>query len=293
MAYYWVNQGGSYPKELAAECLWAPARQSNGRVPEHWRLMADLEPGDVVFNYYAGQLMGWCVVEERAVDEPRPYVGGTPYDVAQGGQLVLATYQKSQSPLTRAQVLAIPGVSEAFRTTTTPKLLERQADKFNLIYLARLNSDSIGEAIWHALSESSPGLPIPKRQLEETTIKRLMDARKGQGQFRKDVMALWNNQCSVTGLQVDALLIASHIKPWKSSDNDERLDPENGLFLAAGIDRAFDRGLITFDKHGNLMAKLSGPELEAIGLPPSKKHKIVAMPGKVSQYLDYHRTYVY
>ena len=45
------------------------------------------------------------------------------------------------------------------------------------------------------------------------------------------------------------LLIASHIKPWKVSDEKtERTNPQNGLCLNALHDKAFDKGLITINK---------------------------------------------
>ena len=40
--------------------------------------------------------------------------------------------------------------------------------------------------------------------------------------------------------------MASHILPW-SEFPQHRLNPKNGLCLAAHFDRAFDRHLITFD----------------------------------------------
>lgn len=54
----------------------------------------------------------------------------------------------------------------------------------------------------------------------------------------------------MTGISISELLIASHIKPWKVSNNeDEKTNPRNGLCLNALHDKAFDRGLITIDKN--------------------------------------------
>jgi predicted restriction endonuclease len=44
------------------------------------------------------------------------------------------------------------------------------------------------------------------------------------------------------------LLTASHIIPWSASEP-RRADPRNGLCLNALHDRAFDRGLLTFDEY--------------------------------------------
>ena len=69
--------------------------------------------------------------------------------------------------------------------------------------------------------------------------------RENQDFFRRAVLSAYDNQCCVTGIDLAALLNASHIKPWVESDKTEKLNPQNGLCLNALHDRAFDRGLIT------------------------------------------------
>lgn len=63
--------------------------------------------------------------------------------------------------------------------------------------------------------------------------------------FRTVVSNAYNGVCCISGLANSELLIASHIKPWSESDEDEKTDPRNGLLLNALHDKAFDRGLIT------------------------------------------------
>jgi len=77
----------------------------------------------------------------------------------------------------------------------------------------------------------------------------LVLARRGQGLFRNRVRA-FEPRCRVTGVSSDKLLIASHIKPWKTANNEERLDGNNGLFLSPHIDKLFDSGFITFTSRG-------------------------------------------
>lgn len=78
----------------------------------------------------------------------------------------------------------------------------------------------------------------------------IVKARVGQYFFRLSVLTAYNNHCCITGLQLPKLLIASHIKPWASSDEKtERTNPSNGLALNPFHDKAFDRGFITIDKH--------------------------------------------
>lgn len=89
--------------------------------------------------------------------------------------------------------------------------------------------------------------------ISSTTKKRLIDARLGQGKFRQSLDSRWQNACAVTRCAVSPVLRASHMKPWKSSNNDERLDPNNGLLLAAHIDAVFDVGLISFRDDGKML----------------------------------------
>lgn len=76
---------------------------------------------------------------------------------------------------------------------------------------------------------------------------RTIRTRIGQGFFRASVLSAYNNTCAITGLQINELLIASHIKPWAEDENN-RLNPQNGICLNSIHDKAFDSGLITIDK---------------------------------------------
>ena len=68
--------------------------------------------------------------------------------------------------------------------------------------------------------------------------------RENQSFFRRAILSAYENKCCVTGIDIEALLVASHIKPWAESGKTEKLNPQNGLCLNALHDRAFDRGLI-------------------------------------------------
>ena len=76
--------------------------------------------------------------------------------------------------------------------------------------------------------------------------------RRMQSFFRRLILAAYESRCCVTGNPIPDLLIASHILPWSEFPK-QRLDPQNGLCLAAHFDRAFDSGLITFREDLRLM----------------------------------------
>lgn len=71
----------------------------------------------------------------------------------------------------------------------------------------------------------------------------LVRLRINQNFFRRRILSAYNFRCCVTGLAVPELLIASHVVPW-AEDEQNRLNPRNGLCLNSFHDRAFDRGLM-------------------------------------------------
>ena len=80
--------------------------------------------------------------------------------------------------------------------------------------------------------------------------------RVNQDIFRKLVLANFDRKCCVTGLDVPAVLQASHISAWET-DVENRLNPENGLCLSATYHEAFDSHLISIDEHYRLIVSKS------------------------------------
>jgi putative restriction endonuclease len=109
--------------------------------------------------------------------------------------------------------------------------------------------------------------------LPETTRKAIIDARLGQGKFREELISLWEG-CAVTGCSLLKLLRASHIKPWRDSDNTDRLNKFNGLLLTANLDQAFDQGMISFDAAGHILIKthlFNDDDFAALNIRPDMK----------------------
>lgn len=67
--------------------------------------------------------------------------------------------------------------------------------------------------------------------LANTQRVQLIEARVGQGLFRVRVL-MQEQVCKVTGVRDQRVLRASHIKPWRDANNDERLNADNGLLLS-------------------------------------------------------------
>lgn len=88
--------------------------------------------------------------------------------------------------------------------------------------------------------------------LSVTEKERLVKARLGQGIFKKNVAKV-EIGCRLSSVTDLTFLVASHIKPWSVSTNEERLDGHNGLLLAPHVDRLFDYGFITFKLDGTVI----------------------------------------
>ncbi|HEC5280737.1 TPA: HNH endonuclease [Enterobacter cloacae] len=127
--------------------------------------------------------------------------------------------------------------------------------------------------------------------IDETTRTALIHARIGQGIFRAECLKLYP-ACPVTGITFQPLLRASHIKPWSACQTaKERLDPHNGLMLAAHIDTLFDSGWISFANEGDVLISnhLDFVTCDKLNLP----ERIIALPKPSYNYLQCHREYIF
>lgn len=96
--------------------------------------------------------------------------------------------------------------------------------------IGKLSSDSDSDAL----------IPDYFSEYKAATVQ----VRVKQSFFRKSVLSSYENRCCMTGISDSRLLVASHIVPWKDDENN-RLNPRNGLCLSALHDKAYDRGLLS------------------------------------------------
>lgn len=125
--------------------------------------------------------------------------------------------------------------------------------------------------------------------LSDTEKQALVNARIGQGSFRRRMLKLWGGRCAVTGCAIGEVLTASHAWPWAESSNEARLDEFNGLPLAATLDRLFDRGLIGFADDGRIVKSktLQWTELAILAITPETKLRTIH--ARNIRYLQLHR----
>lgn len=124
--------------------------------------------------------------------------------------------------------------------------------------------------------------------VDATERQAVIAARRGQGVFRARLDDYWDS-CAITACATRELLRASHIRPWRESNNADRLNPDNGLLLAAHLDAAFDQGLISFADDGRILlhARLPAADAKAIGITAAMRLRKVS-PGHLP-FLARHR----
>ncbi|MGJ5819957.1 HNH endonuclease [Paludibaculum fermentans] len=124
--------------------------------------------------------------------------------------------------------------------------------------LRRLSSASgrLFRSVWFS-GETRSLLDDSRRQLEiddefdplDTTDARrraltLIVRRQGRGDFRNALMAAYERRCAITGCQVESVLEAAHIRPYRGRHTNS---VQNGLLLRADLHTLFDLHLLSVD----------------------------------------------
>ena len=190
-----------------------------------------------------------------------------------------------------------------------------RAAKLDKSIWAEINSDwdsfvAESEQIEQAIREKQHAPPAQKNvvtSLQDSSLpvgfnrEQIVRVRIGQRFFREAVLTAYDRRCCVTGIAHDALLIASHIKPWKDSDpKTERTNPRNGLCLSPLYDKAFDAGLMTVDDEYKIKFSSSvlssATEEIAQNFFNCYEGKRLSLPDRFTpeqQFFEHHRNYIF
>jgi hypothetical protein len=126
----------------------------------------------------------------------------------------------------------------------------------------------------------------------ETERTGLVTSRVGQGYYRQQIIEKWNGTCPVSNSNIKQILISSHIVPWSESNDEERLDVDNGILLSPNIDSLFDKYLISFKDDGGIIisSKVDVSNMGSLGLTDSI---IIPVRSGMKKYLKRHRDKFY
>lgn len=126
----------------------------------------------------------------------------------------------------------------------------------------------------------------PVRKTVETVV------RLKQATYRTDLVRLWGGSCPMSGETFLPLLRASHAKPFADCNDQEAIDPYNGVLLRVDFDSLFDAGWISFTPQGEILLSTHLPESVAASMNLREK-RLPEQPAQANPYLDWHRTYVF
>lgn len=316
--YWWVNHSRTFVHEVGGNYIWSPKVDRDGRRNQAYDFMTELKPGDVVFSYAKKMIRAVGFVQAPCYFYPRPEEFGkvgiawnelgwrvdvrferlaTPIAPRAKFADLRALLPKKYSPLT----IQGWGQQKLYLANISKRAAELLAEELPLSLRAAVSSlaaaeDGLsietelpGQGSWEDSEETKIESDA---RLTETTRIALVKARRGQGIFKENVFQFERN-CRVTHVDNPSHLVASHIKPWRVSSNEERLAGSNGLLLTPTIDHLFDRGFISFEDSGDLIIS---PVAESISL--SRMGVLAAKPIKKAftadqrHFLDFHRDVV-
>jgi putative restriction endonuclease len=316
MRHWWVNQNQTYKAEVGGGYVWSPKRNKNGARNQFYENMREVSPGDLIFSFRGRRIGAIGVATSNCYEAPKPdEFGAAGQNWEKVGWRADVAYTEIDSPITPKDHI------ELIRPLLPDKYspLQQNGDGLQSVYLAEL-SDDLADLLKSLLQQAGNTLPITTvlpnteqadtvqadveghleadiRQsttIDETEKEQLVKSRRGQGKFRQNVQE-YEVRCRITCVSDARFLIASHIKPWRSSTNQERLDGQNGLLLTPNVDALFDRGFISFDDDGTLLISpvVNGQVRHQLGLPVDQTTNVGEFTDGQRNYLAYHRREIF
>jgi HNH endonuclease len=297
-----------------------PKRKRNGQINPFYETLREVAPGDVVFSYAAGAVRGFGVARTHGYTSPRPdefgHIGRAWNEV---GWRVDVDFQPCTDPILPTQHVQaiVPTLPERYSPIRAngygnQGVYLAQIPRQMALVVAQLASPDLLRIIQGIQFSETAETPFPElrgvveweereceqivedRGLPDTEKQALIKARRGQGLFRQNVARL-EPCCRVTRVDRPEHLVASHIKPWRESDNWERLFEGNGLLLTPTIDHLFDRGFISFENNGELLISPVAHEesMNRMGIITDRLVNVGGFAGPQREFLEFHRSKVF
>lgn len=305
MRYWWVNQNQTYEHEVSGGFLWSPKANRNGGRNQFYENMTRVSEGDMVFSFSDTLIKAVGKVQGSAKSASKPNFGSAGDRWDDQGWQVRVDFEEVGAPVKPKHFIdrLLPLMSQKYAPLQASGdgnqgvYLAEISEEFAGVLLEELRSQNRGLATWQVSVDHEQDDDEEEKRLRgrtdlgETEISRLVMARRGQGRFRENVTD-YESECRVTGVNDTRFLIASHIKPWRLSDDAEKLDGCNGLLLAPHVDKLFDKGFISFLDDGQLLISdnLPTPVREAWFLKPPSLHKPLNERQRI--YMAYHRSQI-
>ena len=315
MRYWWVNQNQTYKHEVNGGYLWSPKRNANGVRNPFYESMREVSPGDLIFSFKDTRIFAIGIAQSYCWENPKPIeFGNSGQNWENIGWKVKVNFTEVKNTIRPKEHMTVLGPYLPDKYSP----LQPNGNGLQSLYLTELPIPfaevligligpeasalcSVAELVipvladdleyWESKLESDIVSDTSVRDSEKLSI---VKARVGQGVFRERVSQI-EKKCRVTGVDNPVHLIASHCKPWRDSNNQERLDGENGLLLTPSIDHLFDRGFIGFENNGRLIISpvAHRPSLQLMGIDTAQTVNVGKFSSGQQIFLEFHRKSVF
>jgi hypothetical protein len=306
MNFWWVNHKQTVKKELGGGYIWSPKANKLGHFNQGYFNLTLVRPGDVIFSYAHALIRAVGIVESNCVASAIPdEFGRTGDQWNPDGYLVKIFWLELDQPMSPKS--AIEQFQHLLPVRHSP--LQQNGNGNQSIYLAEISA-ALGEMLLGLIARTNTPLideldevqtrmitdaeerEIVAAPIKETEKTQLIKARIGQGIYRHRLLQI-EKRCRLTGVSDIKFLIASHIKPWRLSDNLEKLDGNNGLLLSPHVDCLFDKGWLSFKNNGDVLwavPPVTDPTVAFWRLSPSN---VGSFNLAQKHYLDFHRDVIF
>ncbi len=317
MRYWWVNQNQTFRQEIEGGYMWSPKRNKNDRRNPFYEFMREVAPGDIVFSFCDTRIAALGIVTGYCRESPKPEeFGNAGANWSQIGWRAEVRWRRLENAIRPKDHIARlrPDLSTKYAPLTP------EGNGLQSVYLTEVNAALAG-TLFGLIGKEAAGVadignqiirierdsPAPETDIEEwerrveeaivtdpvireTERTALVQARRGQGLFRDKVRVV-ESACRITKVDRMEHLIASHVRPWRDSSNEQRLDGENGLLLTPTVDHLFDKGFISFENSGQLIVSpVADPtSLARMGLDPGRRVNVGVFSEGQRRHLEFHR----
>ena len=320
MRYWWVNQNQTYRHEIGGHYLWSPKRKANKDRNPFYESMREVAPGDIILSFCDTKIAAIGIARSYCYESPKPTEFGSAGEnwgpIGTIGWKVEVQFRELANRIRPADYMDelhsfLPekysplrpnghGLQSVYLTNVSPAFaailfrhIGAEANQVADVATEVRRTERLTPAQEPTLEEWERRVEAEIREnprLPETERLALIQARRGQGRFRTEVQVI-ERACRVTKVERLEHLVASHVKPWRDSANDERLNGENGLLLTPTIDHLFDKGFISFENNGDLILSpvADPPSIRRMGIEPDRLSNVGVFSEGQRHFLDYHR----
>jgi putative restriction endonuclease len=317
MRYWWVNQNQTFRQEIDGGYLWSPKRNKNKHRNPFYEFMREVAPGDIVFSFCDTRIAALGIVSGYCRESPKPEEFGTAGTNWSGiGWRVGVRWQRLAIGIRPKDYIARlrPDLASKYAPLTPDGnglqsvYLTQVSARLASTLFALIGKEATSVAdVGREISTIERDSPAPEQDIEEwerrvevaiatdvaiqeTERTALVQARRGQGVFRENVRSI-ERACRITNVERMEHLVASHVRPWRDSSNEQRLDGENGLLLTPTVDHLFDKGFISFEDAGQLIISPVADQksLKRMGIETEDRVNVGTFSQGQRLYLEFHR----